>query len=128
MKGEPRNGGTPGVAQLLVLIGLAAALVLLSHWCGISLCPLKRFTGVPCPTCGTTRAVLLALRGDFADAFAMQPLCMALLVAAGPVALAASRLPRFRRALASAARSPLAWALAALAIAANWAWVVANGN
>jgi len=128
VKGEPRNGGTPGVAQLLVLIGLAAALVLLTHWCDISLCPLKRFVGVPCPTCGTTRAVLLAMRGDFAGAFAMQPLCMALLAAAGPVALAAYRLPRFRRALASAARSPWAWALAALAVAANWAWVLANGN
>lgn len=32
-------------------------------------CPILRLTGFPCPGCGMTRAVLLALRGDFSGAF-----------------------------------------------------------
>lgn len=31
-------------------------------------CPFQRLTGVDCPGCGMTRAVLLALQGRFADA------------------------------------------------------------
>jgi hypothetical protein len=36
-----------------------------------TLCPLLRFTGVPCPSCGGTRAGLLLLAGDPVAAFRM---------------------------------------------------------
>ena len=122
-----RHGET-GAVRVLASIGLVAALVLVAHWCGVTLCLVKRVFGVPCPMCGATRAVLLVLGGNVADAFAMQPLVMTLLVLSGPVALAAAFLPRFRRALAALARRPWAWALLAAAAAANWAWVIAHGN
>ena len=37
-------------------------------------CPIKWFTGVSCPGCGMTRAVLHALRFDVAAAFHFHPL------------------------------------------------------
>lgn len=37
-------------------------------------CPVAAVAHVPCPTCGMTRALMLALHGDFAAATAMHPL------------------------------------------------------
>ncbi|MCL2776388.1 MAG: DUF2752 domain-containing protein [Polyangiaceae bacterium] len=47
-----------------------AAFILFVGWP----CPLRLATGLPCPTCGLTRATRLVLRGDFAAATAMHPL------------------------------------------------------
>ena len=54
----------------VLLAGLVAVLIL-----GIGYsCPIKLVAGVPCPTCGITRACRLVLHGDFAEATAMHPL------------------------------------------------------
>ena len=37
-------------------------------------CPIYHIFGIPCPTCGITRAYILFFSGRFADAFAMHPL------------------------------------------------------
>jgi len=37
-------------------------------------CPIKAFTGISCPGCGMTRAVVAALRFHFKDAFYYHPL------------------------------------------------------
>ncbi len=37
-------------------------------------CPIKFLTGIPCPGCGMTRAIVSALRLDFAGAFSLHPL------------------------------------------------------
>jgi hypothetical protein len=39
----------------------------------IDLCLFKTLTGLPCLTCGLTRAVCLAIQGDFAGSLAMHP-------------------------------------------------------
>lgn len=49
----------------------ALALILLLCLWG---CPIYRFIGFPCPCCGTTRAWLFFLRGEFASAFRTQAL------------------------------------------------------
>jgi len=36
-------------------------------------CLFKQVTGIPCPSCGSTRSVLSLLRGDFADALFWNP-------------------------------------------------------
>jgi hypothetical protein len=54
-----------------VLVVLVAAVVILSF--GYA-CPVQLVAGIPCPTCGITRATRLALRGDFAGATHMHPL------------------------------------------------------
>jgi hypothetical protein len=54
----------PGIVALvaLVLVGIG--------W----RCPVAAVTGHPCPTCGVTRALRLALGGDLAGATRMHPL------------------------------------------------------
>ena len=54
----------------MLVAGLAAVLIL---GVGYS-CPIKLVAGVPCPTCGITRACRLALHGDFVGATHMHPL------------------------------------------------------
>jgi hypothetical protein len=53
-----------------VLAAAACALLVVFGW----RCPVRRVTGHPCPTCGITRAVRLALAGDFGAATRMHPL------------------------------------------------------
>ena len=42
----------------------------------VSLCPLRLLLRVPCPGCGGTRAVLLALAGHFGASMRMHPLAI----------------------------------------------------
>lgn len=107
------------------------ALVALAHLLGVEVCPVKRLIGLPCPTCGSTRAVFLAARGDFAGAFAMQPLVSSLLLVGLPASLLCVLFVgrrRFLKALLFVARSWIFWTAAALAVAGNWAYAILNGN
>jgi hypothetical protein len=38
------------------------------------LCPMKAFSGIPCPGCGMTRSFVLCAHGHWQDAFANHPL------------------------------------------------------
>lgn len=40
----------------------------------VTVCHIKRFTGYPCPSCGTTTAALLALQGNVYAAFMVNPI------------------------------------------------------
>lgn len=44
-------------------------------------CLIKSATGVPCPSCGTTRSVLAGIKGDWQAAFHWNPLGLILLPA-----------------------------------------------
>ena len=37
-------------------------------------CIMKRLTGIPCPSCGSTRSIILLIKGNFAEAFKLNPL------------------------------------------------------
>lgn len=54
------------------LVALAGSLVFVTSL--PPLCPLRLVLGVPCPSCGLTRATRLAISGDFAAATQMHPL------------------------------------------------------
>ena len=118
-------------ARIISAVCIVGGCVALARVFGFTLCPLKRLTGVPCPTCGSTRAVVLLLRGDAVGAFVMQPLATAA-VCLLPPAWIASRIAFGRRRtallLGAAFRRPLFWWLCAAAIAANWAYVIVRGN
>ena|SRR5690554_4527412 len=69
-------------------------------WADFGRCAMKSAFGIPCLTCGSTRATLHLLHGEFGQALAMQPLTVflyALLAVFGLVSLAlfiANRHPR----------------------------------
>ena len=68
-------------SMALFILGAAKVIPILSI---APPCVFKGITGVPCPTCGATRSVLLLSQGDIAAAFAMNPLTALGLIAAIP--------------------------------------------
>ena len=63
-----------------VWLGMVGAFELLKPALQVdfTLCMFRNLTGVPCPTCGTTRMVLALGRGQFADAVLFNPFMFAL--------------------------------------------------
>ncbi len=77
----------------LWLAAAASALALRPLWLAaapiLRPCVFRSVTGIPCPTCGTTRAATAFLDGNFLAAFAANPLAAAvglLFVAGAPIA------------------------------------------
>jgi len=127
------HGGPPlglifgGIA---VLAGAAVTVLRLDR-VPFVLCAFKQLTGLPCPTCGSTRTLGRLAELDVAGAFAMNPLVAAsamglLLWALADLAL----LPR-GRALRLEARGELGVALRGslvLLALANWAFLILAGR
>lgn len=114
--------------------GVALALVALGPFferlsAKLPACVFRGVTGLPCPTCGGTRAALALARLDPAGAFQANPL-----VALGLLFLVGGGLVAFARALsgrgvAEPAHVP-AWVRAGLVLvlAANWAYLIVDGR
>jgi hypothetical protein len=72
----------PTERQLAMLWGAAAAsaVILRPLWIAIAphlrTCTFRTLTGIPCPSCGTTRTALALLDFDLGAAFAVNPLAM----------------------------------------------------
>ena len=79
-----------------------------------TLCPLRALTGVPCPLCGMTRAIVAAVHGHAGESLAFNPggfivLALAVVAILRPAWLARLQLP--------------AWSIFAI-VGALWAWNV----
>ena len=121
-----------GVPEVFALIGLLSYVVARTLPV-LSLpytCPMKGVFGIPCMTCGMTHAFVALAHGDAAGAVAASPFGALLagglwLYSALDLARAALDVPfpfletRLQRALV---------AIAALALAVNWAWLLAHGS
>lgn len=74
----PVIGDQKNSAPLCFLGGLAAAAALLQIGIGLNLpwpqCGFRQWTGLPCPFCGSTRALLAWSHGDVGLAFRFNPL------------------------------------------------------
>jgi hypothetical protein len=75
-------------------------------------CPFRSITGVPCPFCGLTRAVVAAAHGHLGTSLAFNPAGLVLLVLAAVAIL--------RPALLTRLRAP-GWALLTI-VGALWLW------
>lgn len=111
-------------AQFLLCAAGIGLVALLAHFFGLTLCPLKRLTGIPCPTCGTTRACLLLLRGHPRDAFAMQPFALVGI----PLLILWILSPRVRAFSAALWKHSTIKLLALLLLLLDWLYVFHHGN
>ncbi len=68
---------------LLLLAGYAWTAYALLHDQGpsIQVCVVKQLSGVPCPSCGSTRSVVSLLNGDLLQGLYLNPLGLVLLAA-----------------------------------------------
>lgn len=99
-----------------------------------TLCLLRRMTGVPCPTCGMTRAFVAMGRGDVVAAARHHPLGPVAFVAMAAAALRSGDIAITGRRRLTRLTRRAGQALAALAVAAvGWwlvrlAWMAADGS
>jgi hypothetical protein len=125
----------PDERQVAVLWGVLAVSSVLLRPLWLTLapllpsCPFRSLTGIPCPSCGTTRAAMALLHGDIVAALTLNPLAaaagLAFLVGGviAPVwALASLPVPRLDGPPARTIRLTL---VAVLLL--DWAWVLAVG-
>jgi hypothetical protein len=118
----------PVWAVIIVLgwLALGGAAVWLSsyHDRVVTLCLIKRFTGLPCPTCGFTRGVLSLLSGRPGQGWLYNPLLFSVLAL---FVLATGIRVFFAHAVTIRLTGPeraIAWLLAAILFAANWTYVI----
>ncbi len=128
------RAGAPPLGAIFGGIGLvAAAAVWLLHLDRLPLtfCLFKGFTGLPCPTCGSTRALGHLFALDFAGALRMNPFTtLVAAVVAGWALADLALLPR-RQALDLEISPRVAFALrvgALVLFLANWVYLVAAGR
>ena len=96
-------------------------------------CLFKLLTGIPCPACGSTRAVLALLRGE--DALAYNPLGIITFAVALLTLVALSRdlvtgsdsLFLYWRRAEQFVRQPWVAAAGIAALTSNWMWTIARG-
>jgi Protein of unknown function (DUF2752) len=118
---RPRAAEAAAVALGLI----AARIVDPNRPLPFDVCLFKRLTGIPCPTCGLTRALCHALRGDWGVSFDYHP--AGILLAAGLIGWmlwSAADAARGRR-FAEAARGRLCTSMIGAGIVVSIAaWVV----
>ena len=119
---------TWGVALTVIiwvgLVGLHELLVTSRAPDDHTACLVRAVTGVPCPTCGSTRSVLAIGKGDIAGAFMANPLVFVggiVLLTLGTLQMGFAR--RVELHLSTGMRRA-AWAVAVLLFIGNWAYVI----
>ena len=92
-------------------------------------CPFHAWTGLPCPGCGSTRAVLALAAGDPLGALAFHPLLALGFVVLGLASVLALPWVALRGPLPVAAPVPVKRLRIAVlgGLAAHWTWLVVRG-
>jgi hypothetical protein len=113
-----------------LVIGAAVGLFHLDRL-PVAFCAFKAVTGLPCMSCGTTRAFAHLVRLDLPGAVEMNPLAAAVALALVPWGLGDLFLLRGGRAVAleiSPGLAPFVRVGAIAVVAVNWAYLIAAGR
>lgn len=97
---------------------------------GVVVCPIKNLSGYPCPSCGTTRALILLLKGDPLSSAGVNPLGLILgplliilpLVAVFDLFTGNRSLYKAYRGAEEIVRRPPVAILLSVLILLNWVW------
>ena len=128
VEGRPPLGAIFGAICLVVGTGVV---VLHLDRLPVAFCAFKALTGLPCPTCGSTRALGRLIVFDLAGAVAMNPLAALVFALVAVWALVDLVLLPRRRAASLAVHPRLSWGLRLAALVlflANWVYLLAVGR
>lgn len=98
-------------------------------------CLLKYATNIPCPSCGSTRSVILLTQGNFIDGINLNPLgyLIAVILVVAPIWVASDlimrrdTLFRFYQKIENYMRKPKYAVPLAMLVIVNWLWNIAKG-
>lgn len=122
---------TYAFTAIFLLVSAVWSAVLLFAWkFSVTVCPFRLLTGLPCPSCGTGRAMVQLCRGDFRGAFMTNPIVFVLAafgISVGgmmflDLVFGKCTLPRFYSACGRILSRKAVLAVLLLLIAANWIW------
>ena len=124
----PRLGTIVGC---LLVLGAGVAAIWLRLDLPRPICHLREWTGVPCPTCGSSRMVEALLRGEVFEALRWNPLALLTVVLLALWAVASTSrhllgLPPLRPLLESWERTALRLSAVVLLVA-GWAYLIWRG-
>lgn len=113
---------------------IAASAVLIRFLPGhmVPLCGMRRWFGLPCPTCGAYRAGRALIEGRVLDAVRLQPLGIIVLPVLGvytlyALAVICLKAPRLRvESVSTRDRRVIGWAMAGVLLA-NWVYLLRAG-
>lgn len=102
---------------------------------GFGVCIFKHIAGIPCPSCGVTRAIQLLLQGNVRESLLMNPLgiLVALLAVIVPIWIAADFLLhkqtffRVYKQSETIIRRPTVATVLILLVVTNWFWGISKG-
>lgn len=101
----------------------------------IQVCLIKHFTTIPCPSCGSTRSIILLTQGNFIQALNMNPMgvIIAIIMLISPVWIIADLITRrktffdFYLKVESYLKRPRYAIPLILLVIINWIWNIAKG-
>lgn len=102
---------------------------------GPGICMIKRITSIPCPSCGTSRSVLLIMNGDYVAALKMNPFgfLISLIILISPVWIFMDMMTKrnsfllFYKTVETFIRIKWVAILMIGLVAANWIWNIMKG-
>jgi hypothetical protein len=98
-------------------------------------CLIKHFTNVPCPSCGTTRSVILLTKGQFFEALAINPFgfIVFIIMLASPFWISLDLIRKkntfydFYLQIENYLKRPIVKLILILLILLNWGWNIKKG-
>ncbi len=122
----------PAIVFIVCLLALGGLRLAVAWDLPLPACRFHAVTGLPCMSCGSTRAALALTHGEWLEALRLNPLAVAAFLAVTVAFLLGCADAAFGSRLLAAARQRLGrlpgWRLLAAAVALNWLYLIFSGG